>query len=274
MHEIEARMAAWRARMSAAMPQEEEVVRELESHLRDHLDSRLRAGVSLEEAWAEGVRRLGDVHGLAREFARVRSPWWPRSWALRGIIIALAGGGVALLVAIAHELAPMRMTPLLAAHVATITLGYGLAFGSGWVGAVALLKRWRRPLGARERTELRALIFRLTCGSCVLVPIGIALGMVWSTENLGAAWSWAREEVGAVFVLIAAVLLLVAQLRAGVSDRLRFVLAVLGGATVAFGMFGARAVTRAVPIGWIWLALVACAAAVVLLRPRPDRDLA
>lgn len=264
MTDIEAKIAEWRTEMAGALAGRDEDVAELESHLRDHYATLVRRGATPEAAFAESVKRLGEVHGIAREFERVRSPWWPRSWALRGVLAMWVAGVAAMGILIPREFSK-TMTPLLVAHVGSITVGYLSVFCTGVAGCVALLKAWRRPLGARERRELRDLIFRLTCVSCVTVPIGVALGMVWSAQHRGAAWSWERVEVGAFFVLVSAVLLLVVQLRIRVSDYFRFVVAVLGGTAVAFGMVGARAVTPAVPIAWLGLAFAASQIAVVVL---------
>ena len=121
-------------------------------------------------------------------------------------------------------------------------------------------------MGPGERRELRDLVFRLTIMGSVLVPVGIGLGMIWAAENRGTAWSWARLEVGALCVLVSTVLLLLTQLKPGVSANLRWLGAVLGGAVVVFGMVCGAALTPAVPIGWLWLALVASQGAVLRLR--------
>lgn len=274
MNELEERISNWRTQMAAALPGQEDTLRELESHLRDHIESLRRRGMDPDAAFAESVVRLGEVHGLAREFGRVRSPWWPRSWLVRGVLLLLGAGGVALMTAIAGEFSARTMTPLLGTHVLLLTCGYLSVFGGGLIGLVALVKAWRRPLAAAERRELRAVIFRLSAMSCVLVPLGIGLGMVWAAQHRGAAWSWERVETGALCVLISAVLLFVTQWRGGPSDRLRWVLAAIGGVTVIAGMFGAKAVTPAVPIGWLWLALLASQGAVLLLRARDRASIA
>lgn len=266
MNEIETKIAAWRSRLAAALPENEAAVRELEVHLRDHIESQRRRGMDPDAAFAESVARLGEVQALAREFAGVRSPWWPASWALRGALLVFGGGGAALAVAIAGEFSAGTMTPLLGAHVFLLTTGYLCVFVTGLIGACALLKRWRRPLAAPARRELRAVIFRLSAASCVLIPLGIGLGMVWAAQNRGAAWSWERVEIGALCVLISAVLLFVTQGSGGFSARLHGLVAVLGGIVVLFGMVCGAAVTPAVPIGWLWVALVASQGAVVLLR--------
>lgn len=268
MRELEAKIAAWRKTIHATLPDEPEIVRELEAHLREDIAVRCQAGEVADTAFALATERLGEPQDLAREFARVRAPWWPRSWVLRGILVLANSLGLTVVVMIALGLGSQRLTPMFAAHGLAITMGYLSAFCTGLVGLAALVRAWRRPLSPEQRRELRALMFRLTCVSAACLPIGLVLGMVWARESLGAAWSWRPTEVGALFVLLATVLLLIAQLSIRVSDRIRFVIAMVGATAVAFGMLGAQAVTAAVPITWLVLAFACSQGAVAVLRHR------
>lgn len=272
MRELEEKIAAWRAELKRALPDDEETRRELEEHLRDGIAARRRAGATWEDAFDAAVKRLGELRPIAREMCQVRAPWLPRSWVLRGILILMTSFGATLLVTIAVGFSEQRVTPLLGAHVFAITTGYLAAVCAGLVGLSALVRMCRRPLTSAQRRELNALMFRLTCASIVLVPIGIGLGMVWAKENLGVAWSWQRMEVGALFVLVATVLLFVVQTSLRVSDALRSVVALLGAVVVAFGMLGARAVTHAVPITWLVLAFAFSQIAVIMLRAKRARE--
>ena len=74
MSELEPKIAAWRTRLLQALPGEEETVRELESHLRDHLESLLRRGMVPDEAFAASVQRLGEVHADEAVAARHEHP--------------------------------------------------------------------------------------------------------------------------------------------------------------------------------------------------------
>jgi hypothetical protein len=271
MREFEAKIGAWRKAITSALPDQPETVRELEAHLRDDIAARCRAGVTADTAFELAAQRLGEPRGLAREFARVRAPWWPQSWVLRGILILVTSFGMTLLVMIGSGLSAQRLTPLLGAHVLAATMGYLASFCAGLVGFTALVRAWRRPLTPAQLRELNALMFRLTCVSVALVPIGMVLGMIWARENLGAAWSWQRTEAGAFFVLVATVLLFVVQTSVRVSDWLRFAIALLGATAVAFGMLGARAVTPAVPITWLVLAFAFSQGAVAFLRHQSQK---
>ncbi len=61
MRELETKIAAWRERMSAALPGREQTVQELEEHLRDQCAALIAQGVAPEEAWLEAERRMGAV---------------------------------------------------------------------------------------------------------------------------------------------------------------------------------------------------------------------
>jgi hypothetical protein len=76
MPDLEAEIAAWRGRMSAALPDQPATVQELEEHLRDHLEALRREGMSGAAALAAAVTQLGDVAAVGREFRRTQSRWF------------------------------------------------------------------------------------------------------------------------------------------------------------------------------------------------------
>jgi len=70
---IDAQIAEWRAflRRRQAIHSVDEA--ELEDHLREQVAALLAAGLSADEAFLVAVKRMGDLDGLAREFAREHS---------------------------------------------------------------------------------------------------------------------------------------------------------------------------------------------------------
>lgn len=80
--DLERDIAAWRARMSAALPGRPEAVRELEEHLRDHITALQREGMSGAAALAAATRQLGDAAAMGREFSGTPSRWFgaAHSW--------------------------------------------------------------------------------------------------------------------------------------------------------------------------------------------------
>lgn len=70
MFDLEAEILRWRRRMISGGIANAEVLRELESHLREHVAQQVRAGVEPRAAFESGVQRLGEPTRLGREFAR------------------------------------------------------------------------------------------------------------------------------------------------------------------------------------------------------------
>ena len=74
MFDLEQSIVEWRRRMSAAGIKSSGVLDELESHLREDLEQRMRSGATEEQAFCEAVQHLGPFENLNREFAKVRRP--------------------------------------------------------------------------------------------------------------------------------------------------------------------------------------------------------
>jgi hypothetical protein len=267
MPELEKLIADWRANLNRTVA-DEDIARELEAHLRDHIETLRRAGVSAPSAFEQAARRLGEPGLIAREFSRSRSRWRPES-APEWVLLLLALAVAALTCLAAARYAEGRMTLVMATHVFAVATGYLIAFANGLIGACALVTAWWRPLTEPERRKLQRTLFRLTAISTVCLPVGMALGMVWAAKNLGRAWAWAPGETGAAFVLFSSLLLLFAQLRR-VPDRVRYIIAVIGGVILTIGWVGARAATS-VPITWLCGAFAAAQIAVLLVRSPPPR---
>jgi hypothetical protein len=73
MEGVESRIAEWRAYVSSAPGIDGRDVDELEDHLRDQIAELSAAGLTADEGFLIAVKRLGDVDGLSREFAREHS---------------------------------------------------------------------------------------------------------------------------------------------------------------------------------------------------------
>lgn len=253
MPELETKIATWRSKMRRALPAE--TVRELEEHLREHIAALFAEGLAEEAAFARAVERMGDTRELAHEFERTSTGWLPAS---RPVLVLLVLNIATILTAgasMGYVYANGKITLLLLVHVLLVTTGYLAMIGTALVGLCALATSWRRELSERERWELRHVLLLLTGLSCVVVPPGVVLGAVWAADNLGAAWSWAPVEIGALVIAFAAFFQFTALWRRLGSDSTRYVLAVLGGGAVAIGWGMAKA-----PIGGIWPLVWACIA--------------
>ena len=73
MESVEAQIAEWRAYIAGAPGIDGRDVDELEDHLRDQIAELKSAGLTADEGFLIAVKRLGDVDGLSREFAREHS---------------------------------------------------------------------------------------------------------------------------------------------------------------------------------------------------------
>jgi hypothetical protein len=102
---IEAQINEWRSFVSRGRAIDAADVSELEDHLRSQVADLVKSGLSDEEAFLIGVKRLGQLDGLSREYAREHSE---RLWKRLTVADAAQGGsdwrrevGVALVCAVA-----------------------------------------------------------------------------------------------------------------------------------------------------------------------------
>lgn len=73
MNAVESQIAEWRAYVGQARAVDGTDVDELEAHLRDQMADLGAGGLSDDEAFLVAVKRMGDIDGLSREFAREHS---------------------------------------------------------------------------------------------------------------------------------------------------------------------------------------------------------
>jgi hypothetical protein len=268
MKELETKITAWRARQKTALPGQTDRVRELESHLRDHIEALRREGMKPEDAMDLAIARLGEPAALAREFGKLPPAWLPAARPVRVILGLGALMMVATLVRVGLLFAAGKMGLLLVVHVLIVFAGYLAVLVGGLVGGYALVVASCRPLSGRERKEWTRLLAWLAAGSSGLLPVGMVLGMVWAAENLGTAWAWKPVEIGALAVWVSAILLWLAQTRWSVRGHLPWLIAVLGGVVMFFGWIVAAARTP-LPIAWFCGAFVAAQLAILVLRREP-----
>lgn len=269
MRELEEKLAEWRSRLPESLRADSATVAELEEHLREHVAALGRNGVGLDAAFAAAVQRLGEPSALAQQFACARRRWLPDSRGVRSVLALIGLLVVALVAAVGTR---RQIGGLLLVHVLIITAGYLMVLGAGLLGLWTLVTIASRPFTASVRGEVRAAMFGFTVAASVLVPVGMVLGMFWAAENTGEAWAWRPVENGALLVLVSSWLLLLVQTRLVASERVRAALALLGGVGVVVAFSARPAVTNAVPITWLCLALIASQGAVLLLRRRTAHE--
>ncbi len=199
MEDLERRIEQWRRDLPGPLARRADVTEELESHLRDEFARLVTAGVIPDVAWRRAVECLGRPEDLAVEYAKVRPDLW-----LPGVAALAALGMVAVLLAAVGvpRLRGGQMGPLLAAHIAAITLGYCAALAAGALAVWSLLVRACRGDDGRRDAAFRREASRITWASLVLTAAGIVLGAIWADQHLGRAWAWDPREVGGLGVLL------------------------------------------------------------------------
>jgi hypothetical protein len=93
MESIESQIAEWRAYVANAPGVNGLDVDELEDHLRVQISELSAAGLTADEAFLIGVKRLGDLDGLSREYAREHSGRLWKQLVLSGDEPVRAAGG-------------------------------------------------------------------------------------------------------------------------------------------------------------------------------------
>ena len=72
MFDLDQAIADWRRQMLAAGIKTPEMLKELEIHLRDDVEHRIRCKLSVEQAFDRAVQQLGSANKLKGEFAKTR----------------------------------------------------------------------------------------------------------------------------------------------------------------------------------------------------------
>ncbi|MHC5179262.1 MAG: permease prefix domain 1-containing protein, partial [Planctomycetota bacterium] len=97
MFELEQAIKNWRNGLLQNQNVLESDANELESHLRDEVDSLMLAGLNAEEAFMVSSHRIGDEEAVGQEFAKVNpSLAWRRRafWMFFGILASMLVGGI------------------------------------------------------------------------------------------------------------------------------------------------------------------------------------
>lgn len=234
MPEREELIAQWRRNLAETAGCPDEVLDELESHMRDELHQLVQAGHSEGQAFALAASRLGHPRALATEFAKAAAPafWLP-------VRVALFASVALVALLIGYLLARWqdgRLESLLAVHVGAITLGYSAALFAGILVICYVVTRPFRDLAAEQIQGLQRAVFTLTATSAVLTLLGVLLGSVWAKDHLGRYWDWDAKETGGAVVLVwDAVLLLLLASR--LWEPRAMLLSILGNSVVGFAWF-------------------------------------
>jgi hypothetical protein len=137
-------IANWRRQMTDGGLCDPEVLRELESHLRDDLEEQMNSGMDAWQAFESAVNHVGPAIELNLEFrkAKLNQPMKPETLVLlRKILSAIAIAAIAVGL-ILPVLAKLRHDEALARFdIAMLLLGTVLMTGSAMFGAYTLFTR-------------------------------------------------------------------------------------------------------------------------------------
>lgn len=109
MFDLNEEILKWRSSLAKSDPLDEPAVDELESHLREEVESLASGNLSEEESFWLARRRLGGAGDLAGEFAKIN-----RSTALKTRLFWMAAGALAYMLAIQSGVAASKLSVLLA----------------------------------------------------------------------------------------------------------------------------------------------------------------
>jgi hypothetical protein len=210
MFDIDTQIQQWRRSVLAHFGERGgDVVDELEAHLREDFDRRLRSGVAPQQAWADACAQLGEARQLAGEFAKVSGgrgrPWLP-AWIAA---IAVVAASLIAAVWVAIGLPNGGRGALLASHIVAVTAGYGTVLSVGGLSVWSLLARARARAGwwdGRRALAFRRAVLTLSAVGLPLTAVGVALGAIWARDHLGRYWGWDLREIGGLAVLMSSAL--------------------------------------------------------------------
>lgn len=128
----------------------------------------------------------------------------------------------------------------LAAHVTTVTIGYGAGLLAGVVGHVYVLGKL---FGLKKNDPgfyktLTATTYGMLCFGLLFSVVGTVLGGVWANESWGRFWGWDPKENGALTIVLWELIVLHARLGGYLRDFGIAMASVFGTVVVASSWWG------------------------------------
>ena len=238
MPDIERRIADWRRALAETAGCTDEVLDELESHLRDDVQRLVLTGEPEERALDLALSRLGPPQALAAVFAKLArdgaATWLPVRLA-NGVLLALAA---ALVGYCAGRLQDGRLGLLLASHVVAVTLGYGTTLLVGGLAFCYVATRSYHPPRPAQIGALTRAVLVMTWLALAATTLGVFLGGVWAKDNLGRFWGWDLKETGGAIVLAWDAIMILFCWRRPAATHAAMLLAFAGNVVVAAAWFG------------------------------------
>ena len=223
--------------MTSASPHNQEMLEELEGHLREEVDRLLGSGVSEDTVFQIALSNLGSPNALGTEFDKLNpgrgEVWMPVK------IARVVGVGLAVLVCVlVIPWMGNEKGVLLATHTVGVTLGYLTMFIIGGLAGCSVYARWFSSLGPMQQRSLLRAIFQFANIAAILTSIAILLGMVWARDHLGRYWAWDPKETGGLAVLGWAGLISAARYLNGLKPTMVVFVGILANIITAWAWFG------------------------------------
>jgi hypothetical protein len=206
MFNLEQAITKWRQQMLAAGIQTPVPLEELESHLRDEIEQRLKAGLSESRAFEVAVRNVGGAQGVRAEFAKIGEPGTAREqMALVAAALIIPAGMAG---SVWHHRAEMTTGQLMASLSAMATFA-----GLVWAGRLGYRrfpvigsKRTREVIGCAAvgvvvlwwgvflrviapRYDYTMMGFLVALLWAFFAPAGVWLGLVFGLERAARTFS-------------------------------------------------------------------------------------
>jgi hypothetical protein len=207
MFNLDQQIDHWKSAFAKKVVCSSDDLQELESHLREDIAALVAIGRSEQEAFSESVSRLGDPDEISEEFAKVEGRFLWDCVALRGNramvnVAGLAGALCGLAVWI------KKGDGLLGAHVGSIIFAYVVPFLLAVVGTYAIFRAAFVKSGQAQFRDRLARHCRFLFGVTALGgATGAILGGIWAQHNWGRFWGWDSKEIGALSVVVCAIVL-------------------------------------------------------------------
>jgi hypothetical protein len=238
MRDLEKQIAEWRRKVAKTVGHRENVLDELEAHLREEIERSVSAGSAPEDAFQSASDKIGVPAAVGSEFQKLalgwRAQWMPVKLArIFVIFLALLLGAYLI-----YNLGGARL--LLASHVASVTLGFVLVFVIGALAMCYVGARLLRPPGPTHEYLLLRTMLQFAGLAAILSIIGIVLAMFWAKANWGRYWAWDAKEVGALLVVGSALVTLAVGWLRPASPRALAFAGIVGNVCTAWGWFGAN----------------------------------
>ena len=133
MFDLDQAFSSWRRQMFADGIKSPNILDELESHLRDDVEQRMRSGLGAKPAFEAAVQQMGPVGGLKAEFAKLGKTRERLRRQLKGICCGALAGFIGLVSAFTFSRVEMTVGAGILLFFAVTFIAFSVR---GWQHAV------------------------------------------------------------------------------------------------------------------------------------------